>query len=435
MKRLQSLQNAIYLKNSLYRSIFMLGGGTALAQLIGICVLPIVTRLYTPLEIGSVSIFMSFFGFWVVSIALRYEQALLIATDNTESHIIYRLAIVFVILMSMVGMLILWILQQNNLFELQILPVWTPVVAFAIFLGYGLFMVNKAWALRAGLVSKISQASITRAGAIAGTKLGLGVLGWGIIGLLLAELVGAISSTYKLATATNKHFEQSKPQTIKLAQFKKTASKYKKFMLLDTPSAWMDALAMLLPLPMVASLYGAEAAGWFGMARMVLSLPNAQIGVAVSNAFQMELARALRENEPQRARTIFYILLKKLGLIGVIPLILSIFILPWIFPIIFGDSWKTAGQIIPFIAPWVYAAFIVSPLSILLATLQVQEWKLLYDIVAFGLLVGTYYWATQITLTLEEFCMLMTASQFIAYFVYALLLYYQVESRLTEKLD
>jgi O-antigen/teichoic acid export membrane protein len=428
--RLQSLLNKINFQSNLYRSIFVFSSGTVIAQLIGICALPFLTRLYTPSEIGCLSLFLSFFGFWVTSIALRYENALMIAKDNAESYILYCLVRRIIFFMSLIGVPVLYILQQTDVFKLQVLPFWAPLTVFVLSLGYGLFTVNKAWALRAGLVVKISQATITRASTIAGTKLGLGMIGCGIFGLFVAEMAGAITSTWKLEKSTKEHIAASRPHSIKYSQFWKTAFKYKKFPLIETPSAWIDALAMLLPLPMVASLYGAEAAGWFGMARMVLSLPNAQIGVAVGNAFQMELAKSLREKEKQQARTLFYLLFKKLSLIGLIPLFVTIAVLPWAFPIIFGESWESAGLIAPILAPWIYVAFVISPLSIALPMLQAQEWKVIYDSIAFGLLMATYLVADKLKLSFYEYCSLMTFAQTIGYIIYALLLCCVVENKL-----
>ena len=430
MSRLQSLLSRLKPQNPIYRSILMLSGGTAVAQLIGICTLPLVTRLYTPAEIGTVSLFLSFFGFWVTSIALRYEHALMIATDDAESHVVHRLATSTVFLMSMLGVPILWLLQQNNVLEFQLLPVWAPLIAFPILLGYGLFMIYRSWALRGGLVTQISQASVTRAGAMAGTKLGLGVFGGGVLGLFVAELAGALSSMHKLMQATKQHFAASKPQSIGYAQMRQASLKYVKFPMLDTPSAWMDALAASLPLPMVASLYGAEAAGWFGLARMVLSVPNAQIGAAVADVFQMSLAEAVRDKDPQRARGVFYMLLKKLSLIGLIPLAVTIVVLPLAFPIVFGQSWAPAGPVAASLAPWLYAAFVISPLSRALPVLQAQEWKLFYDITALGLLIGCYLLVNPLALSLIEFCLLLSVAKTLGYAVYALVLYLLVESRL-----
>lgn len=408
----------------------MLSGGTAVGQLIGICALPAVTRLYTPAEIGTVSLFLSFFGFWVTNIALRYEQALMIATDDVESHVVHRLAIILVFLMSLLGMPVLWLLQVNHILEFQLLPFWAPLIAVPILIGYGLFMIYRSWALRAGLISQISQASIFRAGAIAATKLGLGLFGGGVVALFAAELAGALSSMHRLMQATKLHFAPSKPQKIDCSQLRQASFKYVKFPIVDSPSAWMDALAMMLPLPMVASLYGAEAAGWFGLARLVLSLPNAQIGAAVADAFQMSLAEAIRDKDPHRARSVFYMLLKKLGLIGLVPLVFSIALLPWAFPIVFGQSWSPAGPVAASLAPWLYAAFVISPLSRALPVLQAQEWKLFYDTTALGLLVGCYFLATHLTLSLVGFCLLVSLAQALGYLVYALVLYLLVESRL-----
>jgi O-antigen/teichoic acid export membrane protein len=330
----------------------------------------------------------------------------------------------------MLGVPLLWMLQQNNVLEFQLLPVWTPLIAFPILLGYGLFMVYRSWALRAGLVSQISQASITRAGATAVTKLGLGVFGGGVAALFVAELAGALSSMRKLMQATTQHFAATKPPSIGYAQMRQAGLKYVKSPLLDTPSAWMDSLALMLPLPMVASLYGAEAAGWFGLARMVLSLPNAQIGAAVADVFQMSLAEAVRDKDPHRARGVFYMLLKKLSLIGLIPLAINIVVVPWAFPMVFGQNWAGAGPVAASLAPWLYAAFVISPLSRALLVLQAQERKLFYDVTALGLLIGCYVLATSLSLSLIEFCVLVAVAKTVGYVVYALVLYLLVESRL-----
>ncbi|WP_089956453.1 lipopolysaccharide biosynthesis protein [Limnohabitans sp. 2KL-3] len=433
MSRLQRLLSRLKPQNALYRSILVLSGGTALAQLIGICSLPLVTRLYTPAEIGTVSLFLSFFGFWVTGIALRYEQALMIAADDAESHVVHRLATILVVLMSVLGVPVLWLLQQNHVLEFQLLPVWAPLIAWPILLGYGLFMVYRSWALRGGLVSQISQASIVRAGAIAGTKLGLGAFGGGVVALFAAELAGALSSMHRLMQATKLHFAASKPSTIGYLQLHQAGLRYAKFPMLDTPSAWLDALAATLPLPMVASLYGAEAAGWFGLARLVLSLPNAQIGAAVADVFQMSLAEAVRDKDPQRARSVFYMLLKKLGLIGLVPLVVSLAVLPWAFPIVFGQSWAPAGTVAASLAPWLYSAFVISPLSRALPVLQAQEWKLFYDVTALVLMIGCYFLASHLALSLVEFCLLVSLAQALGYVAYALVLYLLVESRLQKK--
>lgn len=354
----------------------------------------------------------------------------MIASDDAESHVVLRLATILVFLMSLLGGPVLWLLQQNHVLEFQLLPVWAPLIALPILLGYGLFMVYRSWALRGGLVSQISQASILRAAAIAGTKLGLGAFGGGVVALFAAELAGALASMHRLIQATKRHFATSKPPTIGYLQMRQVGLKYAKFPLLDAPSAWLDALGMMLPLPMVASLYGAEAAGWFGLARMVLSLPNAQIGAAVADVFQMSLAEAVRDKDPQRARSVFYTLLKKLGLIGLVPLVVSLTVLPWAFPIVFGQSWGPAGHVAASLAPWLYAAFVISPLSRALPVLQAQEWKLFYDATALGLLVGCYFLATYLGLSLVEFCLLVSLAQVLGYLVYAVVLYLLVESRL-----
>lgn len=67
----------------------VLASGTAIAQIITAASMPIVTRLYTPEMIGVISVFLSFFNFWLVLLSWRYESALLVSQNEEESHHVF----------------------------------------------------------------------------------------------------------------------------------------------------------------------------------------------------------------------------------------------------------------------------------------------------------------------------------------------------------
>lgn len=430
LARLKALVNRLLPRASFAHKVSVLASGTAAGQLITICAMPFVTRIYSPEQIGIVSLFLAFFGYWASTLSLRYEYALLVAEDDAESHWLHRVAIILVVVMSFLGVLILWLLQRINVFDFGLLPRWVPLIAVPIFLGYGIFMVNRSWALRAGLLKPIIQASIARSGANVAARIGLGLAGSGVTALFVAELAGACASMTRLALATRQHFAKSRPVYFTKAGLLAVARKYSKFPLWEAPSTWVDALAIALPLPMIVSLYGLEAAGWFGLARMVVSVPNSQIGGAVADVFQMELAKAVLERDGKRAHRIFYKLLRKMALLGLAPMLSVIALAPWLMPFVFGEKWAEAGTAAAAIAPWLYAALVVSPLSRALSVLQAQEFKLIYDGSALLCMGIAFYLAQLHDFSFIVFLLSITLAQVIGYVIYAIVIINMIDRRM-----
>lgn len=404
------------------QKLALLVGGTALAQLLSIGVLPLVTRLYSPREFGIIAIFLSFFGYWASNLSLRYDQAIVIAVDDSESHIIQRIATMNVVIMSIAGALILCLMQRSNLLDYGILPDWAPVASAFIFLFFGLFSIYRSWALRAGFIRQISQASLYRSSVNALSRVALGLAGWGVLGLFVAELLSAIASVPHLYQLTANHYANNKPVHSDALIFVETAKKYSKFALIDAPSTWVDALAFSLPVPIVAFLYGPESAGFFALARTLVAAPNSQIGAAVADLFQAELAKAIHLGDFLHARRLFRKLLKKLILIGLLPLLLFEILAPWLMPVVFGPKWVEAGKIVTVISPWFYVALVISPLSRATSVLQTQEVKLIYDLLSLALIIAISFYAKVAHLNLLSFLVLLSAFKILEYVVFGFLL-------------
>ena len=100
LARLKALVNRLLPRASFAHKVSVLTSGTAAGQLITICAMPFVTRIYSPEQIGIVSLFLAFFGYWASTLSLRYEYALLVAEDDAESHWLHRVAIILVVVMS-----------------------------------------------------------------------------------------------------------------------------------------------------------------------------------------------------------------------------------------------------------------------------------------------------------------------------------------------
>jgi len=416
-------------KGKIGGSIVALAGSTAAAQVITACSMPIVTRLYSPAEIGVISLFIAFFGFWSALLSWRYESALLLAVNDSESHLIFRMGTSCIILMSFLSAPLLFILVSERVLGFGLVPLWGILVGIPIFLGYGLFMMYRSWGLRGGLVRDISKATVARSASNAIVRVALGIFGGGIMGLFVAEVAGAWGATVAIRRSIHKRYSNSHP-LITWQAMKKVAARYAKFPIYEMPSVAVDQLTMALPLPIIAELHGASAAGWFGLARLLVAIPNAQIGRAVADVFQMELARYIRDGQHQAAYLLFFRILRKLSLFGLLPFTGMVILGPLLVPWIFGRTWAEMGVITAFIAPWMYAALVVSSLSRVLSVLERQEYKLIYDILALVLIVIAYVISRQWALNLNLTVALLSIVNIISYVIYLLVIFHVISKYL-----
>jgi O-antigen/teichoic acid export membrane protein len=208
------------------------------------------------------------------------------------------------------------------------------------------------------------------------------------------------------------------------------ARRYAKFPLYELPSVVLDAAALSLPVPMIASVYGVAASGWFGLARTLVAIPNTQIGAAVADVFQMELANAVRAQDHARARKLFYQLLKKLALFGLLPMAAIMVFAPWLAGMVLGKAWSEVGMLSACIAPWLYASLVVGSLSRLASVLEAQRSKLVYDVVAIGLMLAAYSIAKHQSFGMMMMVVSFTVANFIAYMIYLAVLLRIVWTRL-----
>ncbi|MBY6063712.1 lipopolysaccharide biosynthesis protein [Pseudidiomarina sediminum] len=391
--------------------------GTAAAQVITALSMPIVTRLYTPEMIGLISVYLAFFNFWLTLLTLRFESALLIAKDEDESHHIFRLGSILVVTLSLLSVPALYVLIHYSLLGFEVLPVWVIGIGVFSLLGYGWFMLYRSWLLRLSETKSISIAAVSRSAANVGVRLVTGVFSLGSVGLFLAEISGSWAALSTVRKKTKALLTLPNPQWSASRIFS-IAKRYRKFPLFETPSVFINQLAIALPVPIVGMMYGSAAAGWFGLARLLYAIPNGQLGKAAGDVFQMELSSRVREERMDDALKLFYKFSSRLALIGLVPLLLAVFVAPAAVRFIFGDEWIEMGNIVATMAPWMYMALIVSSMSRALSVLEKQEFKLLYDITALFVVGAGYLIAKHFEYELIDFIGLLSIGMSIAYTLY-----------------
>lgn len=404
-------------KSRIGRSVVVLMSGTAMAQAITALSMPIVTRLYTPEMIGIISVYLSFFNFWLTILTWRYESALLIAEDEEESHHVFRLGAVLAFFTALLAIPVLGGLQYAGLLGFDVLPVWVPLVAFISLLGFGWFMLYRSWLLRLQEARVISLSAVARSGANVGTRLITGAFNFGIHGLFLAEVLGSWSALGAIRKKTKKMLTKPIPDW-SASKIKSAANRYRKFAQYEMPSAVVNQLAIALPVPIVGALYGAQAAGWFGLARLLYAIPNGQIGKSAGDVFQMELGRCVREGNLERGEKLFYQFSIRLALVGLVPLLLAIFVAPPLVPYVFGQEWEQMGVIVAHMSPWMFMALIVSSMSRALSVLQKQQWKLLYDMAGLIVVLVAFLVADNSDSDVVRFIDYLSAGMSVAYMLY-----------------
>jgi len=123
-------------------------------------------------------------------------------------------------------------------------------------------------------------------------------------------------------------------------------------------------------------------------------LPSSLIGGAIGNVYFQE--SSLEKQQTGIAIKSFMGVLKKLTIVGILPYFILFFVVEDIFPFIFGDNWKIAGEYAKIVIPLSLIRFIVSPISIAMTVFEKQKigmyWQVSMFIISMSILfIAQYY--------------------------------------------
>jgi O-antigen/teichoic acid export membrane protein len=364
------------------RSVGVLVGGTAVAQLITVLALPLLTRIYTPDDFSVLSVYVSTLGVISIAACLRFEIAIPLPQQDRDSANLLALA-----LCSSTGIAALSALAVA-LFHVQIVdlvaqPKLEPylwLLPLGVWLS-GSYAALQFWTTRQGRFSVIAKTRLSQAIGGTGAQVGLGLANSAPLGLLLGQIISSSAGIVRLAFEALKH-DRSELRLIGLSDMKRTFQEYKRFPQYSTLEALANNAGIYLPVIVIAALSAGPEAGFLLLATRTMQTPMGLIGGAVA---QVYLARAPDEFRAGTLSKFTINTFSGLTKVGVGPLLFMGIVAPQIFSLVFGKQWERAGELVFWMTPWFVLQFISSPISMVM---HVRTWqKAMLILTTFGLAV------------------------------------------------
>ncbi len=345
------------LSSSFGKNSVILTAGTLIAQIIGILITPVLSRIYTPADYGLVALFGSFAAICSTMITMRYETRVMLPKSEEESKNILVLVIYLSLFFG--GGLILLSLFNSHYFlskiQLSELEPWIEVAIVAS-VATAIIGVISNWLNRLTKYLTIAILRIFQAlfGAIASLTFGLlliqnGLIYAQLVGLFLTLLVFIIVGYPSISVKST------------FSELLTTAKIHKRAPLYLLPTAILDVVTLQLPFFLISIWFSTSTTGNYRMAYSLLLLPSALVGTAIAQIFYQKFSNLWPD--AVAAKRMLIKTWKSLAVLGFIPMILIIFFGEQIFKIALGNSWTQAGQIASVLAPMVFASLIHSPTS------------------------------------------------------------------------
>lgn len=375
--------------NPLYKGVLVLGSGTALAQFISILSMPVITRLYTPSDLGILTIYSSILALVVVAATLRYEIAYPLPQKSEDVTNLFALCLLLLVGTS-IGFTLLIVFTGEffvQAFRLEALESFIWLLSIGFF-GMGLYTTLNFWAIRNRSYKKITHTKINQSLSGSAFKIALGVLSVGPMGLIIGHIVSQIAGIGTFVAAMWKT-ERGTFKDVSLKGVSSVAREYWRFPVFSLTSSFLNTLSLQLPPLMLLYLYDSHIVGFYALANMLIVAPGSVIKASIGQAFFGDAAKLVRERSLELRslymKTIRHLSLLALPLIG-IPSLLG----PLVVPIIFGDVWIDAGWYLLPLALMVIPSFVISPIT-RLDLLGYNNWMLVWDVSRLlGVIMGFY---------------------------------------------
>jgi lipopolysaccharide exporter len=409
-------------KSSSFKNILVVMSGTAMAQIIGFALTPIISRLFSPSDFGVFGSFVSISGIIAVGVTLQYSQAIMLPKTKADAINLFVLSCISVIVMMLLCLAAILIAPAFFLNIMKTHSAWILALLVMAGLVSGFNQSFQAWCIRVKAFKHTSASQVIRTMAANGTQIGFGWFQLGAPGLILGTVLADITASINLARVLFYNLKTLRPE-IQWARIKQLAVEYRDFPLYSATQNTVNALYQGLPVLLLAQFYGIAAAGAYAFGVRILLVPMNFI----LTALRQVLFQKACETHHQGGKLLPLYIKTTLGLFAIsfFPSVIFFIWSPKIFAWVFGSQWYAAGEFARWLVLWLMMGFCNLPSVLFARILRQQKNLLFYElanlIVATAALVGGGYFMKSVNTVIMYSVAGCFMNGFLIFWIYTLL--------------
>lgn len=372
------------LKSQLFKDGVVLFSGNVWAQLIAFVAYLILTRLFSPEDIGIYNIFYSYIEVLIIVSTGKYEMAIVLADNDREAAALSRMTLRLNAIISSAMLLILTLLHllfpdsplsflNKHFFIAALIP---PMVFFC-----GTTRVYSALNNRFRQFRQIAMSEVvgSSSGVLFKVLFGLPRLAataFHTIGLPLGTVLGkAASNFYYLFTLRKLNL----PSDISKTERRNAAHRFRNFPLYTMPKDLVNSLSSNLPFIWLALYFDKAEVGLFSLALTFTFRPTNILNNVFEKLLYIRVADKVREHLTIKSDIIRFM---RYVFLAALPLcVIMFFFADDIFGFLFGGRWKNCGFYIRSLLPWIYLVLLSSSLSFLSNVFTRQRTEFVFYII------------------------------------------------------
>ena len=358
-------------------NVLRLVSGSIIAQALGIALIPIITRLYSPGDYGVFQLVLSISAILAILSCLSYQLAIMLPKDDEDSANIVVLCFILLSAFSAIigGVFILlsgWVGKVLNVPDISQYTIFLPAIVFL----NGLFLVMNYWLSRRVRFGVIASAHVANMFFGRIVQIGLGIGAASPLGLIAGLIVGYGTALLVMLRGIRDDLHLFK--AVSPGDIKRLAFRYKRFPLFTSWSTLANSVSLQVAPLMLGLFFSPSVVGYYAMAHLVVNMPMSLIGSATSQVFFQKASE--EKNRIGSVKTVVEEVHKRLVTIGIFPILVLMIMGEDLFALVLGSQWLVSGEYAQILAPWIFLNFIASPLSTIFIIFEKQTIDVLLNL-------------------------------------------------------
>jgi O-antigen/teichoic acid export membrane protein len=351
--------------------------GSAVAQVIGFALIPIISRLFSPSDFGVLGSFQSVSSIIAAGATLQYTQAIMLPKEKEDALNLFFVSCLCTLAVGFLCFIfcLLAPASVNGLMKTD--GVWALALLVVAIVVAGLNQSCGAWCVRAKAFKHTAASQVIRSLSEKGTQIGFGYFKAGAAGLIVSIVLSDMLASLNLVRVLFPDLWALR-RFIRWDRMKELSIEYRDFPMYAASQNVISALSSGLPVLMLTHFYGIVVAGAYAFGLRILWTPmNLLIG-----SLRQVLFQKASETQQQGGRLAPLYVKTTAGLFAVVFFPSMVFFLwaPEIFIWIFGSQWYTAGELAKFLILWIMFAFCNLPAVLFARIIRIQRTVFFYTL-------------------------------------------------------